>query len=97
MRRQKLVKGGEESAIDLTSAGEAWCARLGIDLEALRAGRRPLCRPCLDWSERRLHLAGALGAVLLDRLVALRSLRRTPDSRVVTVSPRGARFIEELR
>jgi len=97
MRRQKLLRSGADGAIGLTPAGDAWCARVGIDLDTLRAARRPLCRPCLDWSERRMHLAGALGAALLDRLVALRYLRRTPGSRVVTVSPRGARFIAELR
>jgi hypothetical protein len=53
-----------------------WCDRIGIDLGALRARRRPLCRSCLDRSERRMHLAGALGAALLDRFFALRYARR---------------------
>lgn len=95
LREQKLI-GGPDQAIALTPQGEAWCARVGIDLGALRAGRRPLCRSCLDWSERRMHLAGALGAALLDRMFALRHARRLRTSRVVTLSPRGETFIERL-
>ncbi len=52
--------------IALTSAGARRLRSLDIDSEALRAGRRPLARACLDWTERRHHLAGALGAALLS-------------------------------
>ncbi|HSU96416.1 MAG TPA: hypothetical protein VLI40_04255, partial [Gemmatimonadaceae bacterium] len=62
-------------------------------LQALHARRRALCRPCLDWSERRTHLAGSLGAAILDRMVALRYVRRTAG-RAVTLSENGARLIE---
>jgi len=95
LRESGLVHGDDEAMV-LAPAGEAWCGRLGIDVAALRAKRRPLCRSCLDWSERRTHLAGALGAALLDRLFALRYARREPDSRVVNLSPQGERFIERL-
>jgi DNA-binding transcriptional ArsR family regulator len=95
MRERKLVVVARD-AIELTSAGEAWCRRVGIDLETLGATRRRLCRPCLDWSERRTHLAGALGAALLERLFALRYARRVRDSRVVVLSPRGEAFVERL-
>lgn len=64
-RARELLRGSEDALV-LTPAGEAWCRGLGLDLSALRAKRRPLCRACLDWSERRTHLAGALGAALLD-------------------------------
>lgn len=84
-------------ALDLGPGGEAWFADLGIDLGALRAGRRPLCRPCLDWSERRSHLAGALGAALLGRLFELRLARRETGSRAVVFSPRGAAFLRSLQ
>jgi DNA-binding transcriptional ArsR family regulator len=53
-------------SVELTPAGAHRLQSLGIDTEALRAGRRPLARTCLDWTERRHHLAGALGAALLD-------------------------------
>jgi DNA-binding transcriptional ArsR family regulator len=81
------------SAIDLTRKGERFCAELEIDLGAIARGRRPLCKTCLDWSARRSHLAGALGAALLARFYDLKWARRSPDSRIVIFTPRGeARF-----
>jgi DNA-binding transcriptional ArsR family regulator len=61
---------------------------LGVDPDAI-GGRRPLIRYCVDWSEQRHHLAGALGAALADRLFALGWLRRAPRSRAVHVTPDG--------
>lgn len=90
-----IEAGGDE--MDLTAAGETWFSALGVDLDALRARRRPLCRPCLDWSERRFHLGGALGAALLERLFALRFARRETGSRAVVLSSRGAAFLESLQ
>lgn len=85
-----------DGATVLTTQGEAWCRRLGVDLAAMRASRRPLCRPCLDWSERRMHLAGALGAAILDRMLALALVRRQPQGRALQVTPKGERFLESL-
>jgi DNA-binding transcriptional ArsR family regulator len=95
LRAQRLVRGGD-AAVDLTPRGTLWAAALGIDVAALRAKRRPLCRPCLDWSERRMHLAGAFGAALLERLLALRYARREMGTRAVTFSPRGTAFLTSL-
>jgi hypothetical protein len=53
------------------------------------ATRRPLCRHCLDWSERRHHLAGALGTALLDRFQQLGWAHRVPESRVLAFSADG--------
>ena len=94
--RQRNLIGGSDEVVALTRTGETWCGRVGIGLDALRAKRRPLCRACLDWSERRMHLAGALGAALLDRLFVLRYARRERGRRAVTLSPSGERFIERL-
>lgn len=91
----KGLIAGDDDAMALTHRGELWCDRIGIDLAALRTRRRP-CRPCLDWSERRMHLAGALGAALFDRMLALRYARRDSESRAVTLSPRGEVFVERL-
>lgn len=75
--------------LNLTNAGRAQMARLGIDLAPLDSARRPLCRSCLDWSARRSHLAGGLGAALLTRFYDLNWARRLPDSRTVAFTPKG--------
>jgi DNA-binding transcriptional ArsR family regulator len=93
LREMGIVQGGGES-VALTGEGESWCRAMGVDLDAMRARRRPLCRPCLDWSERRPHLAGALGAALLERMLAQGHARRVAGSRAVTLSPRGESFVE---
>jgi DNA-binding transcriptional ArsR family regulator len=88
MQRQHLI-GGNPTTIDLTRGGERFCERLGLDLVPLRAMKRPLCKTCLDWSARRHHLAGTLGAALLSRFYELKWARREKQSRVVTFSPTG--------
>ncbi len=55
-----------------------------------RAGQRPLCRPCLDWSERRVHVAGRLGAMLCTHSLARGWLTRSAGSRALTITPSGA-------
>lgn len=80
----------------LSESGTAWFRRLGIDTEAAARQRRTFCRPCLDWSERRHHLAGSLGAALLSRLQELRWAARERNSRVVRFTPRGQRAFQEL-
>lgn len=79
-----------------TPQGEAFFGRLGIDLAALRRSRRTFARTCLDWSERRHHLGGALGAALLDRIFALGWASRQPDGRAVLFSARGERALAAL-
>jgi DNA-binding transcriptional ArsR family regulator len=64
-------------------------AQLGIDLDALARRRRPLVRPCLDWSERRRHVAGSVGAALAERLFDLGWLKRRPTNRSVEITPLG--------
>lgn len=75
--------------INLTDAGRGAVRALGIDPDKLPASRRPFCRTCLDWSERRHHLAGQLGTQLLDRFQQLGWARRVPDSRVLAFTPDG--------
>lgn len=95
MRARRFISGTDEDLV-LTPAGEAWCGRIGLDLTELRSHRRRLCRACLDWSERRTHLAGALGAALLERLFALRYATRERGGRRVLLSPRGEAFVNAL-
>lgn len=73
----------------VTPHGAEWLSRLEIDLDALRRERRALVRPCLDWSERRDHVAGAVGAALLEAMIGRRWLVRIPGTRAVRLPPRG--------
>ena len=95
LERQLVAQKHDD--LEVTSAGVDWCCEQGIDLEQHKTRRRPLCRPCLDWTERKTHLAGAMGAALLDRLITLNYARREEGSRVVTLRREGKRFIEELK
>lgn len=94
--RSRGFIGGTDFDPELTGKGRRWIEALGIDVDALASRRRPLCLACLDWSERCAHLAGAIGAALLDRLFALRLVRRDIGSRALLFSPRGEMFLERL-
>ena len=78
----------------VTRRGEAWFAAFSIDLAALRRSRRQFAYRCLDWSERRDHLAGALGTAVAQRLLALGWIEKTRRSRVVAVTPAGRRALK---
>jgi hypothetical protein len=77
------------SALKVTEAGRAWFDTLGIDVVKLARLKRPLCKTCLDWSVRRHHLAGALGAALLSAYFSNGWAERIPASRVVTFTRAG--------
>ncbi|MFN3501509.1 MAG: ArsR/SmtB family transcription factor [Allorhizobium sp.] len=81
----------EDEALTLTAEGETLLAGQGLDIASLRAKRRPLCRGCLDWSERRTHLAGSLGAALLSHFLDRGHARRVEESRIIRFSPEGER------
>jgi len=78
-----------DGAVSLTPAGKAFFVAEGIDVAALERSRRPLCRTCLDWSERRPHLGGALGKAVLDHAMTKGWARRSATSRTLTVTPPG--------
>jgi DNA-binding transcriptional ArsR family regulator len=79
------------TAYDLTADGSAALTALGIDVEAARAKRRRFAYACLDWSERRAHLGGALAAALLDVALRRRWVSREPGSRAISLTPSGRR------
>lgn len=89
VRVKALAK--RDGTLRLTQKGERWMHAFGIDLAILEEARRPLCRSCLDWSQRRSHLAGAAGAAVLARLYELKWARRDRHSRAVIFSPEGER------
>ena len=82
--------------IRLTAWGAEWFAKVGVDTAAAAHQRRTLCRPCMDWSERRQHLAGALGSALLSRVCDLGWAKRDAGSRVIRFTPRGQKSFLEL-
>lgn len=83
--------GAHDDGYPLTPTGEQRLRALGIDVESLRSRSRTLTRPCLDWTERRPHLAGSLGAALASRLLDLDWIRRRQDTRAVTITETGRR------
>ncbi len=78
--------------IELTAAGENFLQRLGLDIKALSRKRRPVCKPCLDWSARRPHLAGTLGTALLNHFYESKWAHRQEGTRVVDFSPVGEKL-----
>jgi DNA-binding transcriptional ArsR family regulator len=95
MRQRGLIRG-DGGFLEVTAAGASWLAELGIDVTALARKSRPLVRACLDWSERRDHLAGAVGAAILARLFELRLAKREAPGRAVVISARGETFLTSL-
>jgi DNA-binding transcriptional ArsR family regulator len=86
----------DETGLTLSRAGIEFCSGIGIDIGAARESRRPMCRTCLDWSARRHHLAGHMGAQLLERCYALGWAKRRRGTRVVDFTPRGEREFRRL-
>lgn len=79
----------------LSKAGERFVIDFGIDLEFLQGSRAPLCRACLDWSERRSHLAGSLGRALLSQMEELSWISRD-KGRTIKFSVKGNREFTEV-
>jgi len=82
-------EGGE-----VTSSGERFLSAFDVDL--MRRTRRIFCQPCLDWSERRYHLKGLVGARILDRVLELRWLKSVSGSRALQLTPSGRVGLSEI-
>jgi DNA-binding transcriptional ArsR family regulator len=80
-------------AFAVTPSGRAWLAELGIDVETVARSKRSFARICIDWTEQRPHLAGALGAAITTTVVQRRWLRRRLGGRGVVLTQRGAEFL----
>jgi DNA-binding transcriptional ArsR family regulator len=95
----RLIELGfiQESGKDfvLTDEGRKQFEELGVELKESVKSRRHYARQCLDWSERRNHLAGSLGAMLTRRLFELKWIERLPDGRAVRVTPAGVKGMAE--
>jgi DNA-binding transcriptional ArsR family regulator len=84
----------DDDVAQLTTAGTRFLTEFGINLPTRRSPRR-ICRLCLDWTERRPHLAGTVGIALTKRCFDLRWLKRTPGSHAVLVTPLGRRGFQK--
>lgn len=90
-----LVLRGERE-YDLTPSGEELLTRWQIDIDMLRKMRRSFARRCLDWTERRDHLAGALGAAICQKFLEHHWIKHHPNSRAVRVTSAGRQHLEPL-
>jgi len=98
MTKQRWLRQRKQD-IELTAEGGRFLTdTLQISADALAHPRRPVCRACLDWSERRHHLAGTLGAAILTRFTELKWAMRdaTPGSRVVNFTRNGEKRFAAL-
>lgn len=91
LKRRFLRREGDD--FRLGPKGRAFLEGLGVDVAAAEAGRRHFARCCLDWSERRPHLGGALGAALADHLVQMKWLRRDRTPRKAVLTPQGEKAL----
>ena len=89
LRKGWLQDDAEPKQLALTPRGDKALAQLGIDVEAAQGRRRQFACRCLDWSERRDHLGGALGAALAQELQARKWIERRKHTREVRVTPAG--------
>ncbi len=94
IEREFVILGDE--AGEVTASGMDFLAKLGVDLSGARAKRRVFCRPCLDWTERRSHIGGAVGAALAQRYFELKWIERVRDNRALTITAAGRRGLLEF-
>jgi DNA-binding transcriptional ArsR family regulator len=95
-RRALIASVGQSKRVEITRAGAVWLeSAFNIDVHKLRPGRHGLACRCLDWTERRHHLAGPLGARLFQRCCDLGWLTRTPRSRAVQLTGTGRKNLRE--
>jgi DNA-binding transcriptional ArsR family regulator len=88
--------GAAGNQYELTEPGRQGLSRLGLDVEALGATRRRFAYACLDWSERKPHIGGALGSALLELAMSRRWVRRELDGRALTLTDLGRRELTDL-
>jgi DNA-binding transcriptional ArsR family regulator len=94
-RKQYLTANDrDDRRFEVTPAGEQFLKHWKIDVNTLRAGKRGFAGRCLDWTERRDHIAGALGAAICEHFLRCRWIRRDPQSRIVHLTSGGRRELE---
>ena len=91
---QKIIVDGNND-FEVSARGQKWFSGLGIHIDDLRQQRRCFARPCLDWSERRPHIAGSLAASLLDKMFLNDWIRKTKNSRAIIITANGQKEINK--
>jgi DNA-binding transcriptional ArsR family regulator len=89
MQKQRIIVAEGERDYRVTARGADWLGELGINMESLQRGKRNFARQCLDWTERRPHVSGALGAALMQHFLDDGWLARRRESRALRVTQRG--------
>ncbi|AKK66797.1 ArsR/SmtB family transcription factor [Xanthomonas translucens] len=87
-QRALIARDGDKRYV-VTTEGATWFAQMGLDVSRVASSRRGIARQCLDWTERKHHLAGSLGVELLALLCAKRWLRRSDGSRAIHITDSG--------
>jgi DNA-binding transcriptional ArsR family regulator len=95
MTEREFVVLGDEAG-EVMPSGMEFLSKLGVDLSLAHAKRRVFCRPCLDWTERRSHIGGAVGAALAQRCFELKWIERVRESRALNITPAGRRGLLEF-
>ena len=94
VKNRLIASSGEDYLV--TGQGKDWFASLGLDVEEIRSQRRSFARQCLDWSERKPHLAGALGGSLLRMMLQKNWVRKTKMSRELFVTAAGRSGLRDV-
>lgn len=85
---QKIILN-KNDIFEISSEGKKWFSDFGINLEEAQKQKRIFLKPCLDWSERRNHLAGSVGAMLLNKMIIEDWIRKTKNSRAIIITGKG--------
>lgn len=85
---QKIIIESQND-FEISPQGEKWFSDFGINTEEAQKQKRIFLKPCLDWSERRNHIAGSIGSLLLNKMINEDWLRRTKDSRAIIITGKG--------
>ncbi|MGJ8628046.1 MAG: ArsR/SmtB family transcription factor [Sulfitobacter sp.] len=94
MLSREYVREVDEDVV-LTDAGAEFLTQFGVDLTLLKRSKTPLCRPCLDWSARRSHLAGSVGRALLAQMQERGWAKRIEGTRIVAFTSDGEAAFEQ--
>jgi DNA-binding transcriptional ArsR family regulator len=90
--KQKIIIENKNT-FEVSSEGKKWFSNFGINLEEAQKQKRIFLKPCLDWSERRNHIAGSIGSLLFNKMINEDWLRKTKDSRAIIITGKGEKEI----